>query len=101
MNVVQELKSRGTRLAGNALNWVFADERRAQKVGELLTLVQKGRAAVDAAQENALRTVGVASSGSVKDAGRRLAALRRSARKLDEKLDAVASRLEGDDRASA
>ena len=48
---------------------------------------------IDEAQERTLRNLGVASSGDLKAAGKRLAALRKSARKLDEKLGALAGKV--------
>lgn len=90
---MSSLRSRTTALAMKAVEKLLSDPKRAEQLGELFVRVQKGRQTVAAAQEAALNAVGLASSGDVKAAGRRLAALRRSARKLDEKLSQVATRL--------
>jgi len=96
MGMLEELRAKGADLAGKAMTKLLDDPRRAERVGELLGLVQKGRKKLDDMQEAALRGLGVASHGEVQQAGRRLAALRRTARALDEKLGEVAGRLEGD-----
>lgn len=96
MGLVDALKKQALGLGGKAMERVFADERRAEQVGELFMMVQRGRKAVDAAQEAALRGLGVASSGDLKATGKRLAQLRRTARQLDEKLSRLADRLDED-----
>lgn len=95
MGLAKDLKSRSAAIAGEAVTKLFADEKRAAQIGELLNMVQKSRKAIDEAQERALRNMGVASSGDLKAAGKRLAALRKSARKLDEKLGALAGKVNG------
>jgi hypothetical protein len=93
MGIVGKLKSQGTKLAGEAATKLFADEKRAKQVGEALNFVLKSRKAIDEAQEKALRGMGVASSGDLKAAGKRLASLRKNARKLDEKLGILARKV--------
>lgn len=97
MGLVDSLKNKGASLAGQAMTKLFEDEKRAEKIGDLLGFVQKSRRAIDSAQEAALKGLGVASSGEVKAAGKRLAQLRKSARRLDEKLGALDSRLAAKD----
>ena len=93
MGIVDTIKSRGTALAGQAMEKLFEDPKRAEQVGELVGRIQRGRQAIGEAQDAALRTIGVASSSEGKAAGKRLAALRKSARKLDEKLGKLATRV--------
>jgi BMFP domain-containing protein YqiC len=93
MGLVDSLKARGTELAGRAMTRMFEDEKRAEQLGELVGMLQRGRKAVASAQEATLKGLGVASRGEVQAAGKRLAQLRKSARKLDEKLGALQSRL--------
>jgi hypothetical protein len=95
MGLVGDLRKRGAQLAGDAATKLLADEKRAKQLGEALNAVMKGRKAIDDAQEKALRSVGIASSGDLKAAGKRLALLRKSARKLDEKLGMLAKKVEG------
>lgn len=94
MNLVDTLKRQALGLGGKAMEKVFADEKRAEQIGELFMFVQRGRKAVDSAQQAALRGVGMASTGDLKATGKRLAQLRRSARKLDEKLGRLAVQIE-------
>lgn len=93
MGLVESLKARGTELAGRAMSKLFEDEKRAEQVGELFGMLQRGRKAVASAQEATLKGLGVASRGEVQAAGKRLAQLRKSARKLDEKLGNLQSSL--------
>jgi len=95
MGMFDSLKSAGTAAAGEAVKKFLADEKRTEQIGELLNLIQRSRKALDGAQEKALRGMGVASSGDLKAAGKRLAALRKSARLLDEKLGALAGKVDG------
>jgi hypothetical protein len=96
MSLVDTLRSRSMALAGQAASRIFEDERRAEQIGAVLNLVQRGRKAIEGAQERALRNMGVASSGDLKATSKRLAQLRKSARKLDEKLGALAGKVNGD-----
>lgn len=94
MGLVDTLRQQAVGLGGKTLEKVFADEKRAEQLGELFMFVQRGRKAVDTAQEAALRGLGLASSGDLKATGKRLARLRRSARQLDEKLSRLSDRLD-------
>jgi hypothetical protein len=95
MGLMDAIKSKSATLAGQAMAKLFEDEKRAVQLGELIGMLQKGRRAIDGAQEAALKGLGLASSGDVRAASKRLAALRKSARKLDEKLGALASKVSG------
>jgi hypothetical protein len=97
MGLVENLRSKSAALAGQAMTKLFADEKRAQQIGEMINLVQRSRRRIDEAQERALKELGVASSGDLKAAGKRLAALRKSARQLDEKLGALAGKVNGEE----
>jgi hypothetical protein len=93
MDVVKSLRVKGMALAGQAMEKVFADQRRAEQIGELLGMLQKSRKRLDDAQEAAMKGLGLASSGDLKAASKRLAGLRKSARQLDEKLGTLISKV--------
>ena len=95
MSLVDTLRSKGANLAGQAMQKLFEDEKRAQTIASAVGLVQRGKKALDTAQESALKGLGIASSGEVKAAGKRLARLRKSARALDEKLAKLQRKVEG------
>ena len=101
MGIIDALKAKGSQVAGEAMGKLFEDERRAGQIGQLVSMIQQGKKSLDAVQEAALKGLGVASSGEVKAAGRRLAALRKSARRLDEKLSLLQGRLSVDGHARA
>jgi BMFP domain-containing protein YqiC len=98
MGLVGDLRARGSDLAGKAMTKLLDDPKRAEKVGELLGMIQRGRKKLDDAQQAALKSLGVASRGEFQAAGKRLASLRRTARTLDEKLGQVAGRLDGEEK---
>lgn len=93
MALVDTLKKQAAALGAKAMEKAFADERRAEQIGELFMYVQRGRKAVTEVQDSALRSMGVATSTDIKATGKRLARLRRSARQLDEKLARLADDL--------
>lgn len=84
---LDNLKSRTLGLLGKAMERMLADERRAAKVAVAVGKVQKGREALDRAQESFLKNFGVATKGDYKDMGKRISALRRRVRRLAEKLE--------------
>jgi hypothetical protein len=94
MGLVDTLTSRAGVLAEEALRRVFADEARAQRIAQVVTKVQEGQRVFGGLQERLWQAAGLASSGEIRSAGRRLAQLRRAARTLDEKLDALQKRIE-------
>lgn len=94
MSIIASLRSRGQAAAGRAVGKLLSDPRRVEQLGELVSLVQKGRKAVETAQEAAVKAVGLASSGDLKATSKRLAKLRRSARQLDVKLGKLSELLE-------
>jgi hypothetical protein len=94
MGLVDTLRARGTALAEEAFRRVFADEARAQRIAQVVAKVQEGQRTVAQLQERVWQSVGLASGGDLRLAARRLAQLRRAARTLDEKLDALQKRVE-------
>ncbi|MFM2152131.1 MAG: StkC protein [Pseudomonadota bacterium] len=94
MGIVDTLRSRGSALAEDAVRRVFADEARAQRIAQVVAKVQEGQRVVAEVQERLWQSVGLVSSGELRSAGKRLAQLRRTARALDEKLDALQKRVE-------
>lgn len=94
MSIIASLRTRSKAAAGNAVTKILSDPRRVEQLGELVNLVQKGRKAVDSAQEAAVKAVGLASTSDIKATGKRLAKLRRSARQLDSKLSKLSELLE-------
>jgi hypothetical protein len=94
MGLVDTLRSRGIAFAEEALRRAFADEARAERIAQVVAKVQEGRRVVADVQERLWQSAGLASSGELRSAGRRLAQLRRAARALDEKLESLQKRVE-------
>jgi len=93
MGIVDMIKSRGAEAVGKAMEKLFEDPKRAEQVAELVGAIQRGRKTIGDAQEAAFQALGVVSRGEVQAAGKRLAALRKTARKLDDRLGQLETRL--------
>ncbi len=96
MGLVDTFFSKSTDIAEKAIQKFFEDSNRASQVASLVGSVQRGKKALENAQEAALKRVGLASSGDLKAAGKRLAQLRKSARSLDQKLLALQRKVSED-----
>ena len=83
------LKKRASGLSQKALAALFADERRANRIANVLGRVQQGRQALDEGQAKVLAQLSFASRTDFKDLGKQLSALRRRVRELDEKLKSL------------
>ncbi len=84
---MDELKSKTVGMLGKAVEKVLADERRAAKVAHAVGAMQKGKEALDRAQENLLKNLGIASRTDYKEVGKRVSALKRRVRHLAEKVE--------------
>ncbi len=83
----ESLKSKVTGALGRAVEKVLADETRAAKVAQAVGKVQKGREALEQAQENVMRALGLASRSDYKEIAKRLSALKRRVRHLAEEAE--------------
>ncbi len=71
------------------MDFLQADDRRAQAVAEALGRVQRGKRAFDRSQEEVMRALQMASKSEFKALGKALSGLKRRARELDERLSAA------------
>lgn len=84
---IDELKNRTMGMLGKAVERVLSDETRAAKVAKAVGRVQKGKEAIDRAQEGLLKNLGVATKADYKDVGKRISALKRRVRHLAERIE--------------
>ena len=89
MGLTGELKKRALELSQKAMERLFADEKRAVRIATAIGNVQKGKQALDRGQEQVMHALGFATRGDYKAVGKQLSALKRRARELDEKLEAL------------
>lgn len=81
------LRERAAELGIKAMGKLFEDPRRADAIAKAIAGVQRAKQALDEAQEKALRAAGLVTREDIKDAGKRIAAMKRRVRELSEELD--------------
>jgi len=66
---------------------LFEDPRRADAIAKAIGGLQRAKQALDEAQEKALRAAGLVTREDIKDAGKRISAMKRRVRELSAELD--------------
>ena len=89
MGMRKKLQEQAFNLSRRTLEFLQADERRAQTVAGALGTVQRGKRALDRTQEEVMHALQLASKSEFKALGKALSALKRRARELDERLSAA------------
>lgn len=89
MGLAKELKKQALALSQKAMERLFADEKRAQQIASAIGTVQKGKQALDRGQDQIMHALSFATRNDYKAVGKQLSALKRRARELDEKLEAL------------
>ena len=92
MALRNELKKRALNLSQKAMEKLMADEKRAMQLVSAIGRVQKGKQAMDKAQEDVMRQLNFATKGDYKAVGKKLSSLKRRLRELDEKLEELAEK---------
>ena len=87
MGITERLKSEAMGLSQKAMEKIFADEKRAQRVAEVIGTVQRGKAAFDKTQASIMHQLNFASRTDFKEIGKQLSQLKRRVRDLEAKLD--------------
>jgi hypothetical protein len=81
------LRERAAEVGMRAMGKLFEDPKRAEAIASALGSLQKAKAAMDEAQQKALRAAGLVTRDDFKEAGKRISALKRRCRELAEDLD--------------
>ncbi len=89
MGMRTKLREQAFNLSRRTMEFLQADERRAQAVAGALGTVQRGKRAFDRSQEEVMHALQLASKSEFKALGKALSALKRRARELDERLSAA------------
>ncbi len=89
MGIGKELKKRALGASAKAMEKLMADEERAMKIANAIGKVQRGKQALDKGQEELMKALSFATKGDYKAVGKKLSALKRRLRELDEKLDGL------------
>ncbi len=81
------LRERAAEVGMKAMGKLFEDPKRAEAIASAIGGLQKAKAAMDEAQEKALRAAGLVTREDFKEAGKRISALKRRCRELADELD--------------
>ncbi len=92
MGIREDLKKQALGVSQKAVEKLMADEKRAMTVAQALGSVQRGKQALDKGQEELMRVLNFAPKSDFKAVGKKLSALKRRLRELDEKLEEIARR---------
>ena len=90
MGIRKQIKKRALGLSAQAMEKLFADERRATKVANAIGAVQRSKKNLDKTQAVVLHQLNFATRADFKDIGRSLSSLNRRVRDLEKKLGALA-----------
>jgi hypothetical protein len=89
MGLRSSLKKHAVSLSTQAVERLFADEKRAARISSALGSVQRGKQAVDSTQRAVMHQLSFATKADFKDLGKQLSALKKRLKALDEKLTRV------------
>ena len=89
VSLTSRIKKQAFGLSQRALERVFADEGRAQRLAQAMGTVQRGKRAVDATQTAVMHQLNFATKGDFKALGKALSGVKKRVRSLDEKLSKV------------
>lgn len=89
MSITSRLKERVMGVGQKAMERLFADEKRAQKVVEVIGKAQQAKKSVDSAQRVVMHQFNFATRQDFKDLGKQLSGLKKRLRSLDEKIAAL------------
>jgi hypothetical protein len=86
MGLRKQLKEKALSLSQKAFERLMSDEKRAMKIAEAIGSVQRGKQALDRTQEQVMHALNFAAKSDFKTLGKKLSALKRRVRELDERL---------------
>jgi polyhydroxyalkanoate synthesis regulator phasin len=86
MSITSKLKQRAMGLGQKAVERIFADEKRAQRVVEVMGKAQQAKKSLDSTQRVVMHQLNFATKQDFKDLGKQLSGLKKRLRSLDEKL---------------
>jgi hypothetical protein len=88
-NVAKSVRERAAEMGMKAMSKLFEDPKRAESIGKAISGLQQAKAALDEAQEKALKAAGLPTRDDFKSAGKRISALKRRCNELARDLDGL------------
>ena len=92
MSMLKQLKDGSARLSGKALEKLFEDPRRAERIAQAAGAVQRGKQRLESAQGQVLHAMGFASQDDYAALRKRISAARRQAKHVLEQLEKLSGR---------
>lgn len=89
MGFASRLKERALGFGQRAMERLFADEKRAQRVVQAIGKAQQAKKSIDSTQRVVMHQLNFATKQDFKDLGRQLSGLKKRLRSLDDKLTAL------------
>ena len=89
MGITGQLKKQAMGLSQKAMEKIFADEKRAEKVVAMMGKAQQAKKSVDSAQRAVMHQFNFATKQDFKELGKQLSSLRKRLKALDEKIGAL------------
>ena len=89
MGIASRLKERALGFGQRAIERLFSDEKRAQRVVQAIGKAQQAKKSIDSTQRVVMHQLNFATKQDFKDLGRQLSSVRKRLRSLDEKLTAL------------
>ena len=86
MGIASRLKERALGFGQRALERLFADEKRAQRVVQAIGKAQQAKNSIDSTQRVVMHQLNFATKQDFKDLGRQLSSLKKRLRSIDDKL---------------
>ena len=90
--MAKTVRERAAELGMKAMGKLFEDPSRAEAIGRAIAGLQHAKAALDEAQEKALKAAGLPTRDDFKTAGKRISALKRKVKELIEDLEQLGPR---------
>ena len=89
MGIASRLKARALGFGQRAMERLFADEKRAQQVVQVIGRAQQAKKTIDSTQRVVMHQLNFATRQDFKDLGRQLSGLKKRLRSLDDKLTSL------------
>jgi hypothetical protein len=89
MSLKSDVKKRALDFGQKAVEKLMSDDKRAMQIASAIGSVQRGKKAMDKRQAEVMRALNFAPQSDFKVVGKKLSALKRRLRDLEEKVDAL------------
>jgi chromosome segregation and condensation protein ScpB len=89
MGIANTLKEQAVGISQKAIERLFADERRAQKVAEVIGKAQQAKKTLDSTQRVVMHQFNFATRQDFKELGKQLSGIKKRLRSIEEKVGSL------------